>query len=185
MNLGEFKMVVRRQCDLSHDYLLKRLDYNPETGEFTWKPKVGGPRINGRFNGRMAGRVAGHSHSSGYIELALDGVKYYAHRLAWFYTHGEWPPEDIDHIDRDRGNNRVSNLRLATRSQNLRNTVVRPYSKTGVKGVKFCKKIGKYVATITLLGQAKYLGLFDDKESAGAAYREAAAILHGEFARYE
>jgi hypothetical protein len=94
---------------LTAERLREILGYDPETGLFTRLVRTG--RIR-------AGEVAGTAHSRGYRSIVIDGRVYLSHRLAWLYVHGEWPPEQIDHINRNRADNRLVNLRAAKQSQN-------------------------------------------------------------------
>ena len=104
------------------------LDYDPETGVLTWK--VNHRRVR-------AGSIAGWLDSSGYRYVGVEGSKFKAHRIAWFLYHGEQPPEMIDHINRDRADNRIANLRSVTRSQNMLNQgksgVTWQYERSGMK----------------------------------------------------
>jgi hypothetical protein len=106
---------------------------------------------------------------------------YLAHRLAWFYMKGEWPPVTVDHEDLDKSNNRWLNLRLATSAEQSHNTPVR---RKGLKGVWLDKRVGRWSAEICHQGKRTYLGMFDTEEVAHAAYRKAAAGLFGNFVRY-
>ena len=91
--------------------LVKRfLEYNPLTGEFKWRPSN---------NGRC-GKSAGSIQSNKYVSIRIQGKAYLAHRLAWLITYGKMPKKDIDHIDRNRQNNRIDNLREVTASENSR-----------------------------------------------------------------
>jgi hypothetical protein len=149
------------------------LSYDPETGLFYWR--YGRPKVK-------AGAVAGGKMLNGYIAIRIDLVLYRAHRLAWLYVHEKWPAEHIDHINRDVGDNRISNLREATRSQNMANAKRKTNSRSGFKGViaegsKWRAYLGGY--------RTKYLGLFDTPEEAHAVYLAAATARHGEFARGE
>ena len=158
---------------IDHQYLLDMLNYNPETGVFTWaKPR---PRIR-------VGRVAGYMHHRGYICLEIDGRHFSAHRLAWFYMTGERPLNQIDHINRIKSDNRFANLRLATFGQNRANSVTT--NKHGLKGVVYKKwlKSKPYQAQITFNKKVIYLGCHSTPEEAHAAYKEAAKRLHGAFA---
>src|SRR5690348_14306740 len=112
------------------------LNYDPETGLFTW-------RHTGK--GRKA-TVGSNSHGYVSIRLTVRGKKkgYLAHRLAWFYTYGEWPKNLIDHIDMNPANNAISNLREATHSTNKANRRAPANNSTGFKGVSFNKAYGKY-----------------------------------------
>lgn len=122
-------------------------------------------------------------NGNGYRRINVDGVKYYEHRLVWFYMTGEWPKNQIDHIDGDRLNNRFANLREATPCENARNTKIRKHNTSGIMGVVFDKSRNKWKAQITFKGRGICLGRFDDKEAARAAYEGAKAQLHGQFRR--
>ena len=106
------------------------------------------------------------------------------HRLAWMMIHGA-PTADIDHIDGNRTNNRISNLRAATRSENLANARKHAHNTSGAKGVYFDRQRGKYQAHITHQYKYYHLGRFDTFEQAVAARRDAAERMHGKFARHE
>lgn len=165
---------------ISHAELLERLHYDPITGQFTWRVTRG--------RAAKAGDVAGSPDRDGYtvIYLRADGRQhaYRAHRLAWFYIYGSWPDADIDHISPDRkDDNRLIALREATRSQNMANTLAHKDSRTGVKGVTYDRRRGKYCARIMKEGKKRWLGSFDTAAAAGAAYAASASELFGEFAR--
>lgn len=155
--------------------LRELLHYDPETGVFT-------RRVDIRGGGRN-GTVAGSNHNAGYLSITIDGRQYLAHRLAWFYVTGRWPVVDIDHIDRDRRNNRWANLREATRSQNMANTGRRRDNKSGFKGVSRHVQTGRWQAHSSGGGRTVYLGLFDSAEEAHRAYVAFATDSFGEFAR--
>lgn len=148
------------------------LAYDPETGIFVWRES----------NRGLLGQVAGAITNEGYRRIMIDGVRYVAHRLAWLYAHGFWPQGALDHRDRQRDNNAIRNLRLATGSQNAANRKAHTTNKLGVKGVRL-HECGKYVARIGREGTVKYLGAFDTQGAAKAAYDAAAASIYGEFAR--
>jgi hypothetical protein len=113
----------------------------------------------------------------------IRGRRFQAHRLAWLYVYGEWPNGAIDHINRDPGDNRISNLRLATPTQNNANRARPACNTSGVKGVSWIGKSRKWQAQITVHGRQKYLGRFSEKDLAVQAYRKAASAYFGEFAR--
>jgi hypothetical protein len=159
------------------------LEYDPTTGEFTWIKREGDTRGVHIWNTRFAGKMAGRISSYGYREIAISSRLYKAHRLAWIYMTGEWPTDQIDHIDGDRLNNRLVNLRPATREQNAHNCRRHRDNKTGFKGVAFYKPTGKFHAVIASYGKKFSLGYFPTPEDAHAAYCIAAKRLHGEFAR--
>jgi hypothetical protein len=147
--------------------------YDPDTGIF---------RLTSGRGGYPAGKVAGTLSNTGYLIIAVDGVRHPAHRLAWLYVHGFWPPAYIDHVNRDRADNRICNLRLATQSQNNVNSCLRSDNSTGHKGVAFDVRRNRYRAYIVLNGKQKHLGRFREFDKACAAYDRAAAELFGEFA---
>lgn len=143
---------------LTFERLNELLEYNPDTGVFSrlisnrrWKA------------GEPVGSVAG----GGYVILKLDGVKYYAHRLAWLYMTGEWPKQNIDHRDGDKANNRFTNLRDVGQSENLLN-LHRPNAgnTSGFLGVSPCGK--RWAAFLS----GKYLGVRDTPELASQLYLE-------------
>lgn len=151
--------------------LKELLSYDPETGEFRWLVSSG--RV---FKGSVAGCL-----SKGYIQIRVDNQAYRAHRLAWLYVHGVWPTKEIDHIDSARPNNRIANLREATRTENLRNIGLQSHSTTGYKGVS--KAANKYLACATLNSKKIHLGHFPTAELASEAYQTFAKANHGEFYR--
>lgn len=160
---------------LTRERLCEVLKYDPETGAWIWLPRIG----NAQFGG-----PAGSVCSGGYIQIVIDGVAYMAHRLAWLYMTGEWPSRRPDHKDTDPANNRWSNLRLATRSQNAANRKVHRNNSLGFKGVVLTlRKLKPYRATITCKGRRHSIGYFKTAAAANAAYEQRARELFGEFAR--
>ena len=132
--------------------------------------------IDARDVGKIAGTI-----SEGYVVIWIEGRFYRAHRLAHLYMTGEWPPADIDHKERDRGDNRWDKLRPATRAQNLCNTKIRKDNTSGCKGVTWMEKQKKWRVRIS----GKYIGLFAKLEDAIARRKEAAEDLHGEFVHHD
>jgi hypothetical protein len=167
---------------ISADYLRSRVHYNPDTGDFVWLPKDPSLTKNRQWNGQYAGKIAGCICKDGYRILTLDYVYQRGHQLAWLYMTGEWPPSEIDHKDRDRSNNRWSNLRLATTSQNQANTGLQIRNTSGIKGVNWAPRHKAWKARISVNGRRLFLGMFKSKEAAAAAYQEAAKTHFGEFA---
>jgi hypothetical protein len=151
------------------------LDYDPQTGIFVWKV------WRGRTN--KIGKVAGTSDRMGYRKIMLGGRFYMAHRLAWLYVHGEWPPVYMDHINGDTSDNRIANLRPATHTQNALNKGMHRNNTSGYKGVVWIKSRGYWTATIQVNGKRRRLGVFDSKEAAHEAYSAAAREHFGEWAR--
>lgn len=150
--------------------LKELLHYDPATGIFIYATRRVG---RGAF-----GAVAGAVKKSGYTEIVLNGKNYQAHRLAWMYMYGEFPPAQIDHIDQRKGNNSIFNLRPATRSENLQNVGRRRDNHSGHKGVSWHTKTGKWQARIRINNVRLYLGVFTELADAAAAYAAAAARLH-------
>lgn len=169
-------MTRRLSPPMPVEELRQRLSYDPATGEFAWisTPLKGTHRL---------GKVAGRMGTFGYRQIKLNQVNYMAHRLAWYYVTGKWPTSDVDHINCDRSDNRWSNLRLATPTQNAGNKRSRPGSSSTFKGVTWHAQCKKWQAQIECDGRAHYLGLHETEEAASLAYQEAAARLFGEFAR--
>lgn len=125
----------------------------------------------GAFSRRVAGKSAvGSVGRSGYRQIMIDGRQYYAHRLAWLFVNGEWPENQIDHINGLRDDNRISNLRGATASENQQNT--------GRVSVCWNSQAEKWQASIRRGGTRTYLGIFRDRADAVAAYLAAKARMH-------
>lgn len=160
---------------INSEYLRSILHYDPETGEFTWIC----PNGTGK---RKAGRRAGWTNAEGYRAISIDGKTYYGHHLAWFYVFGEWPSAEVDHRDKNQGNNAIKNLREATGSQNNANKGKNKNNTTGFKGVVLLAS-GRYRAAIGHNRKLIYLGCFDRAEDASEAYAAGAQRLYGEFAR--
>ena len=153
--------------------LTKLMRYDSETGIFI--------RLVSTSNIVRVGDRADSHVGNGYRRVWIDGRRYFAHRLAWFYVHGEWPKDEIDHINGNPSDNRIGNLREASRSQNLMNTRLRSDNMVGLKGVT---EFGcRWRATIKDAGKQRHLGLFDTPEAAHDAYRCAAEKIFGEYAR--
>lgn len=157
---------------LSVGRLRSLFSYDPLTGQFRRKISSGKAR---------KGSIARGSNARGYIFIPIDGKTYPAQRLAWLYCYGEMPLQDLDHINRDRADNRIANLRLCTKAENARNATMRGAS-SGLKGVYWRPKPHKWVAIITADRQRHFLGSFDSSADAARAYNQAAERLHGEFA---
>lgn len=169
--------------EVSRDYLLRRFDYDPETGELRWKLIEATNRLEKTWNTRYGGKLAG-SLWDGYLRVNLDRKHYRVHRLIWTMMTGETPIE-IDHCDLNRSNNRWINLREATRNENARNGSVRCQNVSGLKGVSFTPHMRKrpYRAWIKKDGVREHLGYHATAEEAHAAYCEASQRLHGDFGR--
>ena len=150
--------------------LKKMLSYDADTGNFRW-------RLSPR-NRTMAGDRAGYHNDQGYLLVTVDGYKFRLHTLAWAFTHGEFPVNQIDHINRVRDDNRITNLREACQVVNMHNASKRSDNTTGVTGVYFRKDTQKYFAQINSHGKTYRLGNFERFEDAVKARKEAESIYH-------
>jgi hypothetical protein len=147
-----------------------RFSYDPDTGVIT------GPRSQQK------------PRPDGYVKVsAWNGsgtcVHVFGHRLAWFLAYRQSPPDVIDHINGNPSDNRLANLRPATRTQNLINSKLRVDNSSGFKGVSWNKKSEKWVAQIQIRGKRHRIGFFDCPREAHHAYMEEARAHYGEFAR--
>jgi hypothetical protein len=142
------------------------LNYDPDTGAFTW-------RLSRRKC--TVGSKAGCLMRHGYITIRLDDRLYTAHRLAWLHVHGVWPSEQLDHINKNRSDNRICNLREATNAENAQNQKRRD-NKSGFSGVR--KENKKWLAEIKVNYKVTRLGLFETPEEAHAVYLKAKHELH-------
>jgi len=136
-------------------------DYDKDTGLFTRKVKTS--------NKCKIGSVAGSLCKNGYVYICINFKKYLAHRLAWVYEYGE-VPKIIDHVNRNKLDNRICNLRNTTSQINNLNTKIHVTNKTGYKGVSFIKRDNKYYASISVNNKTKNLGMYDSPEKAALAY---------------
>lgn len=158
---------------ITYKELTEALDYDIGTGIFTWKYD--------RASRAMKGQVAGTLCTDGYISININYHIYRAHRLAWLYCFQEWPDNYIDHINGIRHDNRLDNLREATRIENSHNIKAHKDNKTGIKGVYYNKLNNNYRAQIRYNGKTIALGSFKTVDEAAIAYNNKAAELHGEF----
>ena len=154
---------------LTQDYLRQMFIYDPETGILTNRVTRGKAR---------AGNPVGHfDRNRGYLAATVAKKVCLVHRLIWLYVHGYWP-ERIDHIDGDKLNNRLSNLRNCDAAENARNAKLSKNNTSGILGVRYCTERNKWVATIMVNRKTVHLGRFNRKEEAIAA-RQAANRKYG------
>lgn len=144
------------------------LNYEPDTGVITWRKSV--PR-------RKAGSIAGATAADGYRRICIRRKQYAAHRVIWLMTYGEWPASQVDHINRNRADNRISNLRAADGWQNQANTA----ATTKAAGVQWDRRHGKWHVAIRHKGARFFLGSFTDRALAERAYDDKARELRGDF----
>lgn len=152
-------------------------------GRFLYEPDTGRILHRRDYRRHKSGDDASYLRKDGRLVLQHEGREYQAHRAAWFLHYGRWPEGDVDHIDGDPSNNRIANLREATRSQNLGNAKLYRNNKSGHRGVFYVQKHGYYIATIQIRKRVHHLGSFKNKEDAAAAYERAAQNGFGGFAR--
>jgi hypothetical protein len=158
------------QTELTFERLRELLNYDPATGEFTWKVAIG-KKVR-------AGNVAGNINHKGYRIIVIEGRPHRAHRLAWLWMNGVWPKKNVDHINRVRDDNRITNLREATDSENQHNRLKQRDNTSGHKGVSWHARDKRWLARIGVSGKVVRLGRFQSVEEAAAAYVNAAIRLH-------
>ena len=177
---------------LEPELIRKLLDYDPDTGALTWKPRTpdmfedeahSAEHNCAKWNARYSGRETGTPYTGGYLAVGFGGRRFLAHRVAWAFVNGEWPKAQIDHIDGNRANNRIKNLRGADHSSNGANRVAPATNKSGAKGVSWSKKERKWIAHIRVKNRSLRLGGFHSVEEAASAYAEASRKHFGEFSR--
>lgn len=160
-------------ANITIEYVRSILDYDPGTGIFVWKPR---PENDVKWNSRNSGKRAGGLDGRGYRKIKVLDCRVKEHRLAWFYTHGVWPDGFIDHINRQKDDNRLSNLRVVTNAENMRNTPLRSLSPRTM-GVTYHRRDNRYRAVITVAGKPMQLGSFKTFDEARAV-RAAAEIQY-------
>ena len=158
----------------SADELRTLLSYDPQTGLLTWLPREGDAAFNGQFANQPAFRTVNHN---GYLRGGIGGVSYLAHRVIWKMITGE-DPKLIDHINGDRADNRIGNLRSVAHSENSRNAKRRASNTSGVNGVNWDSRRSCWVARIWRDGKRVQIGQFASLESAASA-RKKAEKLYG------
>jgi hypothetical protein len=154
---------------LTADRMRELLHYDPETGIFRYNVSKGPAR-----RGDVAGTIGNH----GYVQIRVRGKKQLAHRLAWLYVHGVWPAELLDHINRDKTDNRIANLRECDQTHNMQNKAIYKSNSSGCIGVTWLRSEGKWLARITANKRRRVLGLFTEFADAVAARRRAESLLH-------
>ncbi len=162
--------------------LRELLNYDPETGMFSWKPRpresFARPCDATRFERRCAGRPVGGLNDKGYIAIAIHGRVYVAHRLAWVMITGEWPQGEIDHVNHVRSDNRFCNLRDVDRAVNMQNKVkALSNNRSGLLGVS-ARPGDRFAARIRVDGALLNLGNFATAEQAHTAYIQAKRKFH-------
>ena len=153
---------------LTIERLKEVLDFDTNTGIFIWKQKRGT---------KSKGSIAGSPQNKGYIQIMIDGQNYLAHRLAWFYFFGKWPKKQIDHINRNKIDNSINNLRDVDNSTNHHNVGIRKHNKSGVTGVYYSRKKNVWVSTIEFKTKKIYIGQYKTLEEATIKRKEKELML--------
>jgi hypothetical protein len=184
--------ILSDPVDLLPPHRVRELfDYDPLAGILCWRerPIRPGPDVSRDkgWNNRFAGKPAGCLTSFGYILVRVTPVLgtplcVVAHRLAWAHYHGEWPVADLDHRNRIRNDNRIDNLRPATRAQNLANSRLRKDNTSGIRGITFIPRLQTWRASLNVNGRDVLGKTYATKEAAIQARSEAAQQFLGEFA---
>lgn len=156
--------------NLTAEALKHVLHFDPDTGLFVWKQRMGKRGI--------PGRVAGTVDFGGYVAISINRKRHKAHRLAWLYMTGSWPEVAIDHINGIREDNRFANLRQADWGQNQQNRKLQRNNKSGFLGVSWDSLSGKWRAGIRVAGKSTNLGGYETAVRAHMAYLEAKAKMH-------
>lgn len=163
-------MVHNKEID---DYIKNNLLYDPDIGELHWT-------CEGGFN-RDISKTAGTVLGDGYKAISTTFGVIKVHRICWYLHYGYWPDNYLDHVDGDKTNNRITNLRLVTNQQNSFNSKPHKDGSSKYKGVTFDKKNGKWFSRICRDGKTKFLGYFTEEKDAAIAYNKAAKELFGEY----
>ena len=168
------------QLDIS--YLRDALDYNPETGDLIWRLRpechFKAPHHAKAWNAKYPGKKAGAVVGNGYLMFGMCGKMHYNHRVAFAIYYGRYSFAETDHINAVKTDNRICNLREATRDQNAANTV---FKYNNLRGTK--RQDGRFIAQMSVSNKNLYIGSFETEEEAHAAFCKAAERIRGEFAK--
>ncbi len=155
---------------LTQSVVKKLFHYDPVTGIVT--------RLVRTAQRHQVGEAVGSSGARGYLQTTVGSRKYMLHRLIWLWVYGAWPVADIDHKNRIRNDNRLDNLRAATRSENNHNTGISQANSSGYQGVTWDKSRCRWVANIRAHGKQRHLGRFQTPQAASEAYQAAKRVYH-------
>lgn len=169
------------------DQLRELLRYDPETGKLFWKERpvsmFASAKASKIWHTRYANKEAFTAVTHGYKVGRIFDVSHRAHRVIWAICYGEWPANCIDHINGERADNRITNLRAATKAENSMNQAGPKSKSGGIKGAYWDSWRNRWKSEIRFYGNRKFLGYFDTPEEANAAYCEASEKLQGEYSR--
>ncbi|MEO8021100.1 HNH endonuclease signature motif containing protein [Polaromonas sp.] len=158
------------RADITRAMVMDLLDYSPETGKFTW-------RVNRRGKA-LVGAEAGSVDGYGYIAISVFNIRFLAHRLAWLVVYGGWPALQLDHINRNKKDNSIGNLREVTGALNKQNHI-RPMPNNSLGLIGVTPERGRFKSVLTANGVTRFLGRFSTPELAHAAYMNAKRALDG------
>ena len=154
---------------ITFEELIKVLDYNPETGQFTW---IGHVKKN------LLNKIAGCKRKDDCIVIGLFGRDYLAHHLAWFFVNKQWPTKEIDHVDQNRSNNKISNLRDVDHRTNCQNYRIATKNNKTTKLLGAAYRYGRFYSRIRVGDKRITIGSFATAEEAHQAYIAAKRLYH-------
>jgi hypothetical protein len=160
--------MITANSGLTQERLKELLSYDPGTGVFHWIAR----------NGAAAGSYTIRGNKKEYLRISIDGKRYQAHRLAWLYAYGEWPKDQIDHINQNGIDNSIANLREVTSKENYKNRPIPKDNKSGHIGIYWHSSMEKWAANIGINGDQISLGFFKSKVDA-IIVRKMAEYEHG------
>ncbi|WP_423197864.1 hypothetical protein DFLDMN_001502 [Cupriavidus sp. H19C3] len=176
-----------RKADLTQEEVRRLLDYDKDTGIFRWRERptseFATPGHAKMWNTRFSGKQTGCIRKDGYVVIILNYQSYLAHRLAWMHANGPLNGLDIDHINGSPTDNRLANLRLVSAQENQRNLKMPVTNRSGVNGVSWSDRYGKWVAQISVGGRSRLIGRYRDMADAVNA-RKQAETEHGYHANH-
>ena len=161
--------LIREQI-MDQTTVKKLFDYDPTTGQLTRRERLG--------RRSKLGEIVGHADTDGYLQTSINYKIYRVHRLIWMWVHGVWPACELDHVDRNNTNNRITNLREATTQINLHNKSTYKNNWSGTPGVQWYAPTCKWVVKISAGGKRIHLGYFRDKNEAASVYWQAKQKYH-------
>ena len=168
----------KKDFNYSIEYLKSRLDYNPKTGIFTWKYKDGDSQGDKIFNTKFGGKEAGNKNSYDYLQIKIYNKNILTHRVAYLFMTGEWPQDEIDHINGNRLDNRWENLRVVSKEENRKNQKINNRNTSGATGVSWSKEENKWIVKISVNKKQITLGYFNNFNEA-VKVRKKAEVEYG------
>lgn len=158
-----------KRSDITPELCRQLLRYEAETGKLFWRPRPENAAWSACWGGKEAFTA---NNNDGYRVGRIKNILFRAHRVAWAIVYGQWPNDQLDHVDGDKGNNRLANLREVNNQQNQRNVRLTKNNTSGICGVHTHGR--KWMARIGVDGEQRYLGVFSTIDEAAAARRKAA-----------